>query len=63
METITLKYDSKNDLAVNIISSIKSAGVFIIVEDKSPYDKEFVKKIQKSRKSKGVVIKTKDLWK
>ena len=52
MATITLKYDTKNDLAANIISSIKSTGVFTIVEEKSPYNKEFVKKIQKSRKSR-----------
>jgi len=30
---------------------------------KSPYNEEFVKKIQKSRDSKGKVIKTDDLWK
>lgn len=30
---------------------------------KSPYNEEFVKKIQKSRASKGKVIKTEDLWK
>jgi hypothetical protein len=29
----------------------------------SPYNKAFVKKIQKSRDSKGKVIKTEDLWK
>jgi|GEM_PF-5467047 len=41
MATITLKYDTKNDLAVNIIDSIKSAGVFTVIEEKSPYNKEF----------------------
>ena len=30
---------------------------------KSPYNEEFVKKIQKSRDSKGKVIKIDDLWK
>ena len=30
---------------------------------KSPYNEEFVKKIQKSRASKGKAIKTEDLWK
>ncbi len=30
---------------------------------KSPYNEEFVEEIQKSRASKGKVIRTEDLWK
>jgi len=63
MATITLHYNPNNTLANSIINSVKAAGVFKITEDKSPYNKEFIEKIQESRKSKGVVIKTEDLWK
>ena len=68
MATITLKYDTQNDLAQSIINSIKSAGVFTIVEEKvSKYDKVFVKKIQESEQQfaegKYKSIKTADLWK
>ena len=63
MTSITLRYNPNNTLAMSIIRSIKSAGVFQIAEETSPYNKEFVEEIQKSRKSKGAVIKTEDLWK
>jgi hypothetical protein len=63
MKTVTLQYNPNNALANSIINSIKSAGVFQITEEKSPYNKEFVEKILKSRESEGVVIKTEDLWK
>ena len=63
MATITLRYNPNNALAKSIVCSVKSAGVFQVIEEKSPYNKEFVKEIQESRKSEGVVIKTADLWK
>jgi hypothetical protein len=63
MATITLQYNPNNTLANSIINSVKSAGVFRVTEEKSPYNKEFVEEIKESRKSKGVVIKTADLWK
>jgi hypothetical protein len=63
MASITLHYNPNNTLAKSIITSVKAAGVFQISEEKSPYNREFVEKIQESRKSKGVVIKTEDLWK
>jgi len=63
MATITLQYNPNNALAKSIIRSVKSAGVFEVAEEKSPYNKEFVKEIQQSRESKGTVIKTADLWK
>mgnify|MGYP000943465487 CR=1 FL=1 len=62
MKTIILKYNDRNELANNMVESLKAAGIFTVVE-KSPYNKDFVRKIQESRKSKGVVIKTTDLWK
>jgi len=49
-------------LAKSIINSVKSAGVFKISEEKTPYKREFVEKVQESRKSEGVVIRTEDLW-
>jgi hypothetical protein len=63
MVTITLQYNPNNALANSIIQSIKSAGVFQITDERSPYNKEFVEEIQASRKSNGVVINTDDLWK
>ena len=63
MATITLQYNPNNSLAMSIINSIKATDVFQITGEKSTYNKEFVEEIQKSRKSKGVVIKTEDLWK
>ena len=63
MATITLRYNPNNTLAKSIINSVKSAGVFQIAEEQSPYNKEFVEEIQESRRSKGVVIDTDDLWK
>ena len=63
MATVTLRYNPKNELAKSIINSVKSAGVFHVEEEQSPYNKDFVEEIQESRRSKGVVIKTEDLWK
>ncbi len=63
MKTMTLSFDATNSLANSIIQLIKEVGIFHITEEKSPYNPEFVKKIQASRHSKGVVLKTDDLWK
>ena len=63
MATVTLRYNPKNELAKSIINSVKSVGVFHVEEEQSPYNKDFVEEIQESRRSKGVVIKTEDLWK
>jgi len=62
MATITLNYNERNALALSILMSINQSGVFT-VEEKSPYDAGFVKKIQKARKSSGKMINTSDLWK
>ena len=67
MATITLKYDTQNDLAQSIINRIKSAGVFTVVEENvTTYDKKFVEKIQESEQQflegKYKTIKTCDLW-
>jgi hypothetical protein len=60
---ITLEYDEKNTIAQKIIDLIYSVDVFEIKEE-CPYNKEFMKKLERSKKSKNdkaVVIK--DLWK
>jgi hypothetical protein len=63
MKTITLRYNPGNNLANSLVNSIRYAGVFQIVEEEPPYNKQFVKEILESRESKGVVINTDDLWK
>jgi len=63
MATVTLEYNPNNSLAKSIIHSIKTAGVFHVSEEKSPYNKEFVEEIKESRQSEGIVIETADLWK
>lgn len=67
MSTITLQFNESNILAMSILRSIKSAGVFSIIEDKSVYSAEFINKIESGRADmkagKGKAIKTEDLWK
>ncbi|MEI6569425.1 MAG: DUF2683 family protein [Verrucomicrobiota bacterium] len=62
-EIITLKFNPKNTLIKSIINSAILAGAKVEEKEPYPYDPEFVKKIQKSRNSKGKSIKTEDLWK
>lgn len=69
METITLKINTKTKAgkALKAILEVfsKEPGVKI-VEEKSPYDPEFVKMIKKSQKQikegNYVVLDTKDVW-
>jgi hypothetical protein len=62
-EIITLKFNPKSTLIKSIINSAILAGAKVEEKEPHPYDPEFVKKIQKSRNSKGKSIKTEDLWK
>jgi len=52
---------------VTIVEERKSSSSVKSMNDaktgESPYNEKFVKTIQKSRTSKGKVIKTEDLWK
>jgi hypothetical protein len=75
----TIIINEKSVGAKKLIEFLKTQPFVTIVEEKepnpsaksrhaakageSPYNEEFVKKIQKSRASKGKVIKTEDLWK
>lgn len=67
MVTITLKYDPKNKLVKTILNSAVLAGATIEKTEVSPYNEEFVKKIQESERQfasgKFKTIKTADLWK
>ncbi|HAQ19302.1 MAG TPA: hypothetical protein DCR40_08745 [Prolixibacteraceae bacterium] len=68
MATVTVKINTrtrKTQYLLGLISEIakNDKNVEIIGQEESPYNPEFVLKIQKSRASKGKVIKTEDLWK
>ena len=64
MATVKLTYDARNSVAQTIMQLIHKVGVFKVEkEDECPYDKEFMKKIEKNAKSPGKIIKTEDLWK
>lgn len=67
MATITLKFDPKNKLIKSIINSAVLAGATVEEDNSSPYNKEFVKKIQESEqqfsKGKFKTINTDNLWK
>jgi hypothetical protein len=68
MATVTLQFNDNDSLAQSIILSIRNSGVFkIIEENKVPYNKDFVKKIEESEEQfttgKYKTIKTEDLWK
>ena len=67
METITLKIDSRSNYGKALLELIKvgireKKGIEVI-EEKSPYNPEFVQKVLKSRNSKTLhVIPTDKLW-
>jgi hypothetical protein len=65
MAAITLEYDARSSLALKSLDFLLSIGAFKQKEisEKSIYNKEFVDKIKRSENSKGVKIKTEDLWK
>ena len=68
MATITVKINNrtkKTQYLLGLISEIAKddKNLQIIDEDGNHYNEEFVNEIQKSRASKGKVIKTEDLWK
>ena len=59
MTIITI--DEKTSKGKKLIEFIKTLDYVKV--DESPYNAEFVKEIQKSRATKGKIIKTEDLWK
>lgn len=72
-----IRIDENSQQAKEFVKYAKTLPFVEIIEDEkknkkslsgvksteSHYDKDFVKKIQASRKSKGVAIRTADLWK
>ena len=69
METITLQYDASipglkglitSILKLDGVTKVKTAKAAKAVEPE--YDPEFVKKIQRSRKSEGKKIALEELW-
>jgi hypothetical protein len=64
MAIVKLEYDGRNVGLKKLIEAfIALGGKVKEEEDVTHYDPEFVKKIRKSEKSKGVKIATEDLWK
>ena len=65
MAAITLEYDARSSVATKALDFLLTLGVFKVrvASEKSPYNKEFVDKIKRSEKSKGVKINTENLWK
>ncbi|MNK97358.1 hypothetical protein D3C87_1176840 [compost metagenome] len=66
METLIVQPKTKEQLAA-IKAFMKALKIDFKVEEKSPYDPEFVKKILQGeediKNGKGVKIATEDLWK
>lgn len=66
MATITLKINERTKAAQAFIAFVNqfvlSNKAVEVVEEKSPYNPEFVKKIKKAQKQKGTVIDTNDVW-
>ncbi|MGC4129970.1 MAG: hypothetical protein QM564_10575 [Bergeyella sp.] len=66
METVTLKINKRTKAGkafkemLDVVYS-KQKGIEII-EEKSPYSLEFVKKIKRAEKQKGIIVDTKDIW-
>lgn len=65
MAEITIKYDAKNSIAKKALEVFLSLGLFEVTEkEECPYDKEFMEKLEKSKKSKNdKAIPLEDLWK
>lgn len=66
METITIKLDLRTKAGKAFKAMLESVyskqpGIEIVV-DESPYNPEFVKKIKRAEKQKGIVINPKDVW-
>ncbi|MCL2132397.1 MAG: hypothetical protein FWH36_08130 [Lentimicrobiaceae bacterium] len=69
MTSYILRVNESNVIAKRLLDYLKSFikaddYVYVVPEKEgSPYDPEFVEKIQRSMKSKGKAIKLEDLWK
>jgi hypothetical protein len=66
MATITLKYNAQNNFSRNILLSLIQSGMFQVEQHEGAemlYNADFINKIRRAKASKGVSIKTEDLWK
>jgi DNA-binding transcriptional regulator PaaX len=63
MTTITLKINEHTQAGKNFLESVQKNKSVTILDEESPYDPEFVKKILHSHKyDKRIVINPKDVW-
>lgn len=67
MATITIKIHKstkKTQALVSLVRELSKRDKNIEIEETdSPYNQEFIKKVQRSLASEGKAIKTEDLWK
>jgi hypothetical protein len=67
MATITIKIHKstkKTQALISLVRELSKTDKNIEIEETgSPYNQEFVKKVQRSLVSEGKAIKTEDLWK
>jgi len=63
MATI-IKIDTRSKMAQQFLEFAKTLPFAKVeqLDEKSPYDPEFVKKIKRAQKQKGTIIDTKDVW-
>lgn len=63
MSTLVIKIDdSEKNLLLSLLKKFKATVKEIKEEEKSPYNPEFVKKIKRAEKQKGIIIDTNDIW-
>lgn len=63
MARITIEYDGRDAIVKKVVDLLLSFKNVKIKTEESPYDPEFIAKIERSRNSKGEKIKLEDLWK
>jgi hypothetical protein len=65
MSTITIKINERSKagkMLKDFLELISDKPGIEIIEEKSPYNPEFVKKIKRAQKQKGTVVDTNDVW-
>ena len=65
MAQVVIEYDARNSSTKKIMDFLLSFDCFKLKDSDNacPYDKEFMKEIEASRKSKGKKIRLEELWK
>jgi hypothetical protein len=58
---VTIQINDSSQSAKNLVK-VLSTLPFVTIEEKSPYNSEFVKKVLKSAKGKRTVIDPNNLW-